>query len=144
NVVGDHLYLHSFPTRRSSDLLEVPEARDLHLVAPLEGLLERVEHELHDLRGLLLGEAHRLVDPLDDVGLGHAVLRSEVRLSPESSLNPGPRSFAICPAGCQPCVFIREFLQARRLAPSRSCPRSTIRWWASVTSASWRVRSGER
>src|SRR5262249_5461405 len=51
--------------------LEVPEAGDLDLVSALERLLHGVEDQLDDLGGLLLGEAHLLVDAFDDVGLRH-------------------------------------------------------------------------
>src|SRR5690606_25074204 len=51
--------------------LEVAEARDLHLLAPLEALLDGLEDRLDDLSGFLLGAPHPLVDALDDLGLGH-------------------------------------------------------------------------
>src|SRR6185436_3121682 len=44
---------------------------DLDLLAALERLLHGVEDQLDDLGGLLLGEAHLLVDAFDDVGLRH-------------------------------------------------------------------------
>ena len=63
---------------------EVPEAADLDLLAALEGFLDGVEHHLHHVGRFLLGEAHLLVDALDDVGLGHAhlTLRAPRRPSP--------------------------------------------------------------
>ena len=45
---------------------EVPEAGDLHLLAVGEGLFHDLEDLLHQLGGFLLGEAHALVDLLDD------------------------------------------------------------------------------
>src|SRR5262249_7603883 len=56
--------------------LEVPEAGDLDLVPALQRLLHRVEDELDDLGGFLLGEAHLLVDAFDDVGLRHGAPES--------------------------------------------------------------------
>src|SRR3954451_3323526 len=51
---------------------EVPEAGDLDLLPALQRLLDRVEHGLDDLRGLLLREpTHLLVDVLNNVGLRH-------------------------------------------------------------------------
>jgi CheY-like chemotaxis protein len=61
---------------------EVPEASDLDLLAALERLLYGVEHHLHDLGGLLLGEAHLLVDALDDIRLGHGRLAGGVPSPP--------------------------------------------------------------
>src|SRR5262249_15933516 len=45
--------------------LEVAEARDLDLVPPLQGLLDRVEHQLNDLGRIFLGKPDLLVNALD-------------------------------------------------------------------------------
>src|SRR5205823_450303 len=51
---------------------EVAEAGDLDLLAPLQRLLDGVEHRLDDLGRLLLRKsAYLFVDVFDDVGLGH-------------------------------------------------------------------------
>src|SRR5690242_4327132 len=58
---------------------EVPETRDLDLLAPLERLLHHVEDGLDDLRGFLLREtAYFLVDGLDDVRFGHSRHKTSV------------------------------------------------------------------
>src|SRR5256885_1009129 len=50
---------------------EVAEAGQLDLLGALERVLDGVEHHLHDLGALLLGEPGFLAHALDDVGLGH-------------------------------------------------------------------------
>src|SRR5262249_19882489 len=47
------------------------EARELHLLALLETGLDQLKDEVHDLARVLLRGPRPLVDPLDDVGLGH-------------------------------------------------------------------------
>ena len=62
------------PTRDFlSRTMKFPKPLNLDLLAALERLLDGVEDHLDDLGGLLLGEAHLLVDALDDVGLGHGL-----------------------------------------------------------------------
>ena len=56
---------------------EVPEARDLDLLAVGQGFFDGFEDLLHEFGRLLLGEPYLLVDLLDDVGFRH-------RLSPSS------------------------------------------------------------
>src|SRR4029077_16936831 len=52
---------------------EISEVGDLDLLPALQRLLDRVEHGLDDLGGLLLGKtAYLLVDVLDNVGLRHS------------------------------------------------------------------------
>ena len=53
------------------------------LLAALQRFLDGVKHHLDDLGGLLLGEAHLLVNALDDVGLGHGLAPRRDRLSPD-------------------------------------------------------------
>src|SRR2546425_11234354 len=51
---------------------EVPEPGKLDLFAALQRVLQRVEHHLDDLGGLLLGEPDFAAHAVDDVSLGHA------------------------------------------------------------------------
>src|SRR5438445_8392757 len=59
---GDHLDLHSFPTRRSSDLLEVKRAQMRHAVGEEAVLLA------HDFSGDLQDGAGALIERADQPG----------------------------------------------------------------------------
>src|SRR5690606_41754142 len=75
---------HSFPTRRSSDLLadELAVAQDRHPVGDLVDLVEEVRHE-QDRDALVLQPPHHLEQPGDLIGVeaGGGLDRKSTRLN---------------------------------------------------------------
>src|SRR5437899_8886051 len=69
---------------------EVPEARELDLLALLQRVLEGVENHLDDLRGLFLGETDLVAHAFDDVSLGH--VGNDTRGRPTRSNTKGKNS----------------------------------------------------